>query len=192
MQKNSKNRTIFVIPFCPPFALHLRRVFPLWAALFSLCVGPPQNCTAQVGGGGGFCRKNRCWGRWTFFDLFRHLLTFVQFVSCFFLGGTAQILEKKVLSVGRWVVVGPSFFRVHLFVTTRVAIKDENFLIGAIFGSDRSRLHVFRPTKSVLGPVDVFRPFSTLFDLFSILCVFLFWGDCANPGKKKCSPSAAG
>ena len=57
----------------------------------------------------------------------------------------------------------PSFFRVHLFVTTRVAIKDGNFLIGAIFDSDRPRHLFFRPNKSVLGPPDVFRPFSTFF-----------------------------
>ena len=74
--------------------------------------------------------------------------------------------QKKVLSVGRWVVVGPSFFRVHLFVTTRVAIKDGNVLIGAIFDSDRPRHLFFRPKKSVLGPSDVFRPCSTFFSLF--------------------------
>ena len=49
-----------------------------------------------------------------------------------------------------------SFLRDHLFVTTRVHIKDGNFLIGAPFVSDRPRHLFFRPKKSVLGPLDLF------------------------------------
>ena len=79
----------------------------------------------------------------------------------------------------------PSFFRVHLFVTTRVATRDGNFLIGAPFDSDRPRHLFFRPKKLVLGPVDVFRSFSTFFGHFHVFFMFFFWGDCANPGKKK-------
>ena len=61
----------------------------------------------------------------------------------------------------------PSFLRDHLFVTTRVATRDGNFLIGAPFVSDRPRHLFFRPNKSVLGPVDVVGPFSTIFVIFS-------------------------
>ena len=59
------------------------------------------------------------------------------------------------------------FLRDHLFVTTRVHIKDGNFLIGAPFVSDRPRHLFFRPKTSVLGPVDVFGPFSTIFEFSS-------------------------
>ncbi len=48
------------------------------------------------------------------------------------------------------------FLRDHLFVTKRVAVRDGNFLIGASFFSDRPRHLLFRPKKSVLGPLDLF------------------------------------
>ena len=55
------------------------------------------------------------------------------------------------------------FLRDHLFVTTRVAIKDGNFLISAIFDSDRPRHLFFRPTKTGFGAVV---RFLTCVDLF--------------------------
>ena len=78
-----------------------------------------------------------------------------------------------------------SFLRDHLFVTTRVAIKDGNFLIGAISDSDRPRHLFFRPKKSVLGPPDVFRPFSTLFDRFFISVRVFFSGGRHKSCQKK-------
>ena len=71
--------------------------------------------------------------------------------------------------------------RDHLFVTTRVATRDGNFLIGAPFVSDRPRHLFFRPTKSVLGPVDVFVPFSTIFTFFSVF----FWGGLHKSRNEK-------
>ena len=62
--------------------------------------------------------------------------------------------------------------RDHLFVTTRVATRDGNFLIGAPFVSDRPRHLFFRPNKSVLGPVDVFGCFLTCLAIFSELLNF--------------------
>ena len=110
-------------------------------------------------------------------DVFRRFSTFFDIFSICFVffcwGDCANPGKKKVLSVGRWVVVGPSFFRVHLFVTTRVAIKDGNFLIGATFDSDRPRHLFFRPNKSVLGPTDVVGHVS---DNFRVCVRFLFGG----------------
>ena len=64
------------------------------------------------------------------------------------------------------------FLRDHLFVTKRVAVRVGNFLIGAPFVSDRPRHLFFRPNKSVLGPLDVFGPFSTFLANFSEFLIF--------------------
>ena len=70
-----------------------------------------------------------------------------------------------------------SFLRDHLFVTTRVHIKDGNFLIGAISDSDRSR-HLFVPTPKIgFGAVGHFR---TLFDMIVVLFVFFCLGGTAH------------
>ena len=45
-----------------------------------------------VGGGGGFCRKNRFWGRWTFSDLFR---PFFNVFHVLFLGGLRKSPKTK-------------------------------------------------------------------------------------------------
>ena len=74
--------------------------------------------------------------------------------------------------------------RDHLFVTTRVHIKDGNFLIGAPFDSDRSRHLVVRPKKSVLGAPDVFRPFSTFLGIFSCLFHVFVWGGLRKSREK--------
>ena len=81
------------------------------------------------------------------------------------------------------------YIQIYLFVTTRVATRDGNFLIGAPFVSDRPRHLFFRPKRSVLGPADVFGPFSTVFAFFS---VFFFGGTAQIQERKKCSASAAG
>ena len=80
----------------------------------------------------------------------------------------------------------PSFLRDHLFVTTRVAVRDGNFLIGAPFVSDRPRHLFVRPKKSVLGPLDLFVPFLSFYEfLFLYFFQFVFGGDTQHPEKKK-------
>ena len=80
----------------------------------------------------------------------------------------------------------PSFLRDHLFVTTRVAVRDGNFLIGAPFVSDRPRHLFFRPNKSVLGPVDVCGPCSTILAIFSELLIFENQEIAKNVREQKC------
>ena len=54
------------------------------------------------------------------------------------------------LNMPQYIPIYP-FFRDHLFVTTRVATRDGNFLIGAPFVSDRPRHLFFRPKKIGFG-----------------------------------------
>ena len=79
----------------------------------------------------------------------------------------------------------PSFLRDHLFVTTRVAVRDGNFLIGAPFVSDRPRHLFFRPKKSVLGPLDLFTPFLNFLTKQNMFFLFFFWGGTPQILKKK-------
>ena len=135
----------------------------------TLGLGPFSSSMLNSGWGWGILPKKSVLGP---VDVFRPFSTFFDLFSiCFmfvFWGDCANPGKIILLSVGRWVVVGPSFFRVHLFVTTRVAIKDENFLIGAPFDSDRPRHLFFRPKKSVLGPPGVSGHVSTIFVFFSV------------------------
>ena len=55
---------------------------------------------------------------------------------------------KEIMEIIVWGGGIPSFLRDHLFVTTRVAVRDGNFLIGAPFVSDRPR-HFFFPTQQI-------------------------------------------
>ena len=73
----------------------------------------------------------------------------------------------------------------NLFVTTRVHVKDGNFLIGAPFDSDRPRHLFFRPTKSVLGRWICFDICRHCLTCFAFPFMFVVWGGLRKSRKKQ-------
>ena len=146
-----------------------------------------QSHFASAGGGPGSWWLQKWRDNWTtilFFVLFEGSNTsscvFVFFATMFFY--RVPLHSRYSASGGEGI---PSFLRDHLFVTTRVAVRDGNFLIGAPFVSDRPRHLLFRPKKSVLGPLDLFNPFLNFLTKTNNFFLFLFLGERPKSWKKK-------
>ena len=78
--------------------------------------------------------------------------------------------------------------RTKLLASPKITL---NFLIGAPLVSDRPRHLLFRPNKSVLGPLDLFNPFLNFLTKTYVWSVLL-WGGTPTILKKQKNTQSAG